>query len=626
MTGTGEGSFRGPRSAAPIVSMMQHSPAIAAIGAGLFILSLTGSVHAADALEIAGSKVRVDITETSLLNYHFDNRNDKDPRDVTTRIDDNYGEWLNRFNATASWKAFQAGLRFDTATYFHRPQADDFETRALRTDATRYLAYRYRDQYLVDPFLPSKMYLTYGKPALEATVGDAYVSFGRGLVLAMRKIDELAVDTSLQGGKVVARVPPFVFTLVAGYSNPVRIDEATGTTLRDDEPVDGRPYQHTWYRDLIVGARAEAKIAKATLGLHFADINRREELPEGTRNVDPPAFSKDIQGAGLSLAIPKVAEALPLDVYTEVAVQNRIPFESQINSDPKAQHGYGAYGSVSMTRGIVTGSLEGKHYRAFYPVRLNMADRYTPFRGVQYNAPPTVELVTQDSLFDNSCTSGGRARVDVRATASYLVYASAGRFENWGEVESFVCGIGPGLGFTQENRAPTRTETWDFYTGFELRSQTDSSYALMTLGTRRDENKADNLSFYREGWVQFDLVKTLTDLWSIELTGLHRNRFEERIEAWREGETYLGIKYTSKRSLFLGHEYTTRSTNVKPSAFLANDKAQHFLNIGAQFKFSDAVALRLFVGQQRGTLKCVSGVCRQFPAFEGAKAELVVRY
>jgi len=32
------------------------------------------------------------------------------------------------------------------------------------------------------------------------------------------------------------------------------------------------------------------------------------------------------------------------------------------------------------------------------------------------------------------------------------------------------------------------------------------------------------------------------------------------------------------------------------------------------------------VGQQRGALKCVSGVCRFFPAFEGARTELIFRY
>jgi hypothetical protein len=280
-----------------------------------------------------------------------------------------------------------------------------------------------------------------------------------------------------------------------------------------------------------------------------------------------------------------------------------------------------------MTTGIVTTSLEGKHYRAFYPVKANIGDRYKEFKSLQYSAPPTVEMITQDSLFDNSCTTGARARSDVKVAKPLLAFASAGYFQNWGEIASNECGVGPGLGWTNQlaGRDDRRTNTWDFYTGFELRSQKDASYALVTLGTRRDSRQDDGLSFYREGWVQFDIVKTLTEAWSIEVTGWHRNRFEIN-ESWREGESYFGIKNTSKRSVFFGHEYTTKGIYVKPDAFLANEKVQHFLNIGAQLKFSDDVMLKVFVGQQRGALKCVSGVCRQFPAFEGAKAELVLRY
>ena len=44
------------------------------------------------------------------------------------------------------------------------------------------------------------------------------------------------------------------------------------------------------------------------------------------------------------------------------------------------------------------------------------------------------------------------------------------------------------------------------------------------------------------------------------------------------------------------------------------------------YRFTNDSNLRLFVGQQRGGLRCVSGVCRVFPAFEGARAELTLRF
>ena len=38
------------------------------------------------------------------------------------------------------------------------------------------------------------------------------------------------------------------------------------------------------------------------------------------------------------------------------------------------------------------------------------------------------------------------------------------------------------------------------------------------------------------------------------------------------------------------------------------------------------VMLHGVFGTQRGGLKCVNGVCRTFPPFAGARAELVIRY
>ena len=608
----------------------------AALSLALFEAS---SANAKDVGEVAGDPVRVDITETSYLNYHVDNRNDVNPNDVDKSLDDNYGEWLNRFNVSAAWKAWQGGLRFDTATYFHRPKASQFPEGSQRDNATESLRYRFRDTYVVSPFLPSKLYLTYAKPAIEVTAGDGYVSFGRGMVLTIRKIDELAADTSLQGAKVIGRIKPITLTAVAGLTNPVRFDEATGVVLRDPTATADSPYRNSWSRDLIVGARAEGKIGTSTIGLQIADIHRRDNLQ---LSGDPVIISKDILNGGLSLAIPKVADALPLNVYAELAVQKRNRFEGAGDTSTD-DRGYAAYTSLSMKTGALTTSFEGKHYRGYYAAKLNADNaRYSAFSAVQYMTPPTVERITQDSLFDNSCTTGGRLRFDVQATKTYLAYISVAYFGNWGERSPTACPVGPAVGITSlDNRTQTlRNDIWDGYVGIELRSDHDASYMQVIGGVRRDMESDTGNTFYREAWVEYDFVKTLDQNYSIELSGRDRNRYEGTTgDAWYEGENVFALKYTSKRSIFIGHEYTTRSINIRAgenglfsglgnrhSSFLASGSIQHFLNVGAQIKFSDNVFLRVLVGQQRGALKCISGVCRLFPAFEGAKSELVVTY
>jgi hypothetical protein len=634
---------------------MKLRRALGPMALALLATTATRASRAGYVGEIDGAPVRLEITETSIGAWHIDNRNQK-------TWDDGYGEWINHLNVVLAWKAWQAGVRLDTATYFNTPARGDLAP----GERNAIYPYHFRDQYLLAPGVPAKMYVTYASPKLEATLGDAYVAFGRGLVLSIRKVDELAVDTSLQGAKVVGRLAPFTLTGVVGLSNPVRIDEASGAALRDADPsVIGRS-QVGWTRDVITGGRAEAKLGTTTVGIHAADVIRdRSGLPGPLKGYDwntdpngpftetPTLKAKQIQAIGASIAVPKLSDAFPLNLYLEWAMQHRVSWEN-VNapeSGDKAR-GVAAYGAASYTAGIVTTTLEGKHYRGFYAIPANLnRSYYSDFAGaIVYNAPPSVELITQDSLFDNSCTSGGRARVDVRPKKGFAVFASGAYFANWGEQGSLptACYQGSGFGLTHNwdpakdsaETKPLRNDIYDGYAGFELRSQRESSYVLATGGVRRDTKAqgpaANEGDFYHETWLQFDAVKMLDADWAIELQGWHRNRYEKD-HGWREGEDYLSLKRGSKQAFYVGHEYTSDPAKVKAGAPLTSGghrnadgqivgATQHYLNVGAQFRFSDAVQLRVFAGQQRPALKCVAGVCRNFPAFEGAKAEIVVRY
>lgn len=624
---------------------------------GVALVATTSArAHAADVGRVDGAPVRVDVTETALLNWHGDNRNG------LRRIDDNYGEWINRLNVLVAWRAWQLGIRLDTVVYANAPTRSEFEgnpdySTAEQNDAIRQLPYRYRNTFLVqgnfhphprDPSVwPSKIFLSYVKPDVEVTLGDAYVAFGRGLVLNIRKFDEIGADTTLQGGKIIYRLKPFTLTGVAGLSNPTRVDDATGFKLQDANDVctDGQlppetppypancgktvyPYRQTWSRDMIVGARAEARAGASTFGIHVSDVHRRQDL----QISGDPTFVKDVSAYGANVSIPKLSDRVPLNIYGEVAVQNRAPFDS----NEKTTHGYAAYGALSLTTGPVTTSFEGKHYRDYYPVKLNAdPSLYGAFTGVQYTANPTVELITQDSLTYNSCTTGGRVRSDVHLAEGYTVFVSGAFFENW----QLECGAGPTLGLTETHDTVDRHDIFDAYTGFDLRSQTESTWLTVMIGTRK-EARAIGPDYYREGWIQLNGSKALGGLWSVEVDAWHRNRYQN-LEQWREGQTYLGLKFASKRSIVIGHEYTTRKSQIPTNGDIASWNGsflnglrglttpggiQHYINIGGQLKFTDDIMLRFMVGQQRGALKCVNGVCRFFPPFEGVRTEFIVRY
>src|SRR5207237_432668 len=88
--------------------------------------------------------------------------------------------------------------RFDTAkSYFKDPNTATQDIWDYYNAFNRELHTRF-----IDNIYPTKFFLAYTSPILELTVGDFYAQLGRGLVFSSRKLDEVATDTTVRGGKV----------------------------------------------------------------------------------------------------------------------------------------------------------------------------------------------------------------------------------------------------------------------------------------------------------------------------------------------------------------------------------------------------------------------------------------
>jgi hypothetical protein len=92
-----------------------------------------------------------------------------------------------------------------------------------------------------------------------------------------------------------------------------------------------------------------------------------------------------------------------------------------------------------------------------------------------------------------------------------------------------------------------------------------------------------------------------------------RDTFEG--EPWRQGEHQTALKVAPKWILSQGIEYTTQV-----------GLPTYYFNGGILYRFTSQSNIRLYAGQNRGGLRCVSGICRQLPAFSGARAELTLRF
>jgi hypothetical protein len=273
----------------------------------LAVLLLPSSARALELATLWDRTLRLDLTASTVAAYHFDNRN-------TIVYDDDYFDLYNRINVQLSYWRLTAAARLDTATFLGEPEPLELalataqdpgnpdEVNLLQNRYWKSLRSRHRDHYWL-----GKAFLTYASPQLDVTAGDAYVSFGRGLVLSMRKQDELAVDNTLLGGKVTGRLGWFSGTLVAGVANPVRVDESTGQSLfavtpSEAEAARGLTEVPNFQSDELFGARLEGNWSGWGLALQGVHMIRPDTLSEKTGIRGANQVS--VAGASVNLPFP----------------------------------------------------------------------------------------------------------------------------------------------------------------------------------------------------------------------------------------------------------------------------------------------------------------------------------
>ena len=157
----------------------------------------------------------------------------------------------------------------------------------------------------------------------------------------------------------------------------------------------------------------------------------------------------------------------------------------------------------------------------------------------------------------------------------------------------------------------------DPYVGTELRWDDSLSHATVSGGWRvvvADESGEDVRGNLHG---ELDVVQTLGRSLSVQLHGNHLERKKQHPDlAWREGSLQLGVNLPWQLSLGGGWDYTTESLEPR----------RHYFSGTLDYRPTDKASIQLFAGAARGGLKCVSGVCRLFPPFEGVKLQVTWRY
>jgi len=646
------------------------------------VAAFPGAALAVDVPDVGGETLTFDVSNTSNLVYHFDNRNDS----VT---DDAYGEWLNQlYLRTYYWK-FSLGVRLDSAVYFNTLDRQDVQdviieelgTANLSAENTMARGLHTRYTSLI---YPAKLSLGFKHKWIEISGGDFYEQLGRGLVFSVRKVDEVAIDTTVRGGKIKLRGKWDDFrmegTVFGGQLNPLRIDQPSGRILhgsgspmffaypevQDFEYWDSTgPNDFTLRRDLarpsylednILGTGITLGPKQIQFGLNGAMLFRQsnsEDLarcldgattPE-TRDIcaaDYPTFTEpdasrshdQIRNFSGSVRVPTVEDVF--DAYVEVAGQQQTHGRvSGIDDSGNPQSeddlwGYAVYSDLHFYGGPITVTLEGKHYRQFFPLAGNIGLSDGTFgageyAAINYSLPPTTEAKYVEQFgAPDVCISGGRGRIDAKVADKTNVYAWVGRYVSFTEIDptNNEC----------DSADEKRTDTWDTAAGTEIDSEDGKSQYWAWIGARFADSPAqvpalvDTSLFYREGYLRYDFNQHLGGAFSLSALGHHRARHMpgESPEPYVEGENYLGLNYNPHFSFVFGYEY--RDIEQLDTTHFFNGYVQYRSMSDEEWYDQAFDTVRVFVGQRRDAVRCVAGVCRRYPAFEGAKLELVSRF
>lgn len=670
-----------------------------------------GFSSAASAIDVpvGDDTLTLDVSNTSDVGYHFDNRNTAplDPNNPTitplNRLDDDYGDWFNRLQVRAFYKKVSFALRVDGALFFNTLDREGVQSLIRERLGRDDLALENRfgaelQSHFGQPLpgggrgvlYPSKISVGYKADFLDATLGDFYQQLGRGLILSVRKIDEVGVDTTIRGAKLRFSKSHGDFRLeamgFAGQFNPIRVDYSTGRILNGSgsplfvgapSPADfeewvpnpkynpespesqpefllaKRRAKPSYLEDTILGTSFTLGARRFELGLNAAALLRQSNSAalelckaDPLADVDAcqasyPAFGQ-VGAARLHDQIRNVSATLNVpslwdfgNAYLEVAGQHQTQGRvsaigpSGIVREPDLT-GYAVYANVNVHGGPLAATLEAKHYRRFFPLAANVDPGGPPFGAPELNllayslSPRAESIYTEPIGAPDVCISGGRARVDYSAARDRKVYGWVGRSVSWSELDptNSECKTDESL----------RTDTWDTAAGMEVSSRDGNSHYWGWLGARLTDLaepavlNAEQLEpsevFYREGYVRYDFGQHLTGPFSLGMVGFHRHR-TQALKTWTEGENLIALNYNPSFSFIFGFEHTTRegfpNTYFNGAiAYRAKSRARWYQKL--------AESVRFFVGQRRAALRCVGGVCRVFPAFEGARLEVVSRF
>ncbi len=513
----------------------------------------------------------------------------------------NYVEQVNRFTGLVASGKWQAFVQVDEVSLWannYRLDGELLKERDL-VDRDQVFSPLPGDAYANI----EKVFISRETKSATLVLGDFYGAFGSGIALNLNRNVDIDIDTSIQGAKALIRRGPVDLTLLGGQLNRQQVfQENPNLNVRGD------------YRHLIAGVEAKW-YGPATLGAHAVGYRfATEPGPLGALEQPRTAFDTVITGAtveGSLLGIDWMGEGDAF-VYPSNDDGGNLLFEGE-----PGPLGYAGYLSGTTYVGDTIWQLEGKRYlQVERPNSLLAPELYETVIG------PTLEYeraITEDSsaAVNSNDLWGGRLRVDWAANPpAFTPYVSVAVFR---DLET------GGLHFNDTPETIVHTMV-----GVEARPENFS--VVWNAGLRYDDRdgKGDTEVDADRHWhsdidVKFPLP-----------AGIHAD-FTVYAEYYQWGvnplqqEDYVEIE-TSATFALPGEKiflvwYTDMTTNPLVDSVGNLGSSEALYGAGeVQFKPSDAITLKAFVGAYKAGIRCSGGQCRLLPGFDGARASVTANF
>jgi hypothetical protein len=506
-------------------------------------------------------------TESFYGDYHYD------------PTDGNWWSLRNRLNASLASRDFYLSARLDAEKYLSGTKgkaATDFHN-------------LYRDEVRLE-----KVTARLGAGTSTMELGDYYVCLGKGMALCFQRLDELAMDTSLRGGKASLRSGPLEGLVFAGQANPVNAAERVETYIEDSD-------------DVLGGASLGAALGPLKLAFHAAGALFRDGGDELKVGVLTP---ESHQVAGAALTFSRLPAGTMVTVEGDLMQTSWLKDPGGTESLVEYQRdGWVVYGAINSNPGAFHVLLETRVNKGLGEddalLRGSVKDGLGGIQYLAYSQLPPLEdegLFLRPGFYD-SWAARGRLDFTLPGSASSV-------FLNLLEVRDLV---------PDEPLVPHDSYARHLYGGLEYRQDDLGITGNVQGGLRREREDIAALTWTM--WhAGFSAEVPVVGRHSLDLSGRSEQYLWESAYRSDFAIRTFGAGWTLAPWVSLSYLY---EYSDQPGVTL--DRKHHH-GVQASWRFLPASYIKVFAGSTRGGLRCSGGMCRTFPEFEGVRTELTLRF